>query len=38
MGKFSNKPTHRPTKRRCLKDKYKVDRKVKEHKRKLKKE
>jgi nuclear GTP-binding protein len=38
MGKFSNRPTHNKSKRKSLKMKYKIDRKVKQHNRKIRKE
>jgi len=38
MGKFANKPRGRPTKRQPLKKKHKIEKRVREHKRKLRKE
>lgn len=38
MGKFANKPKGRPSKRRTLKVKYKIERKVKQHNKRVKKE
>lgn len=38
MVKFSNKAKSKPSKRQNLKTKYKIDRKVKQHKKKMKKE
>lgn len=37
MVKFSNKAKAKPSKRQTLKNKYKVDRKVKQHRKKMKK-
>lgn len=38
MVKFSNKSKGRPSKRKTLKTKYKIERKVKQHRKKLQKE
>ena len=38
MVKFSNKAKAKPSKRKNLKTKYKIDRKVKQHQKKMKKE
>lgn len=37
MGKFSNKAKAKPSKRKTLKQKYKIERKVREFKRKARK-
>jgi hypothetical protein len=37
MVKFSNKARGKPTKRRTLKTKFKIERKVKQYKKKVKK-
>lgn len=38
MAKFANKPTHRSSKRQTSKLKNNIDKRVKEHNRKMKKE
>lgn len=38
MVKFANKPKGRPSKRRTLKDKYKIERKVKQHNKRVRRE
>lgn len=38
MAKFANKAKGRPTKRKTLKVKYKIERKVKQHNKRLKKQ
>ena len=38
MVKFANKPKGRPSKRKSLKTKYKIERKIKQHNKRVKKE
>lgn len=38
MVKFANKPKGRPSKRRTLKTKYKIERKVKQHHKRVRRE
>lgn len=38
MGKFANKPTHRTSKRQSSKLKSNIDKRVKDHNKKMKKE
>ena len=38
MGKYANKPKGRPSKRQTLKVKYKIERKVKQHNKRMRRE